>query len=63
MGNCFDKGYFLGVEYYYFSVALFDYLVSRKTDVIGAVCKNRIKGPTKGNHKCKIEERRSICII
>ena len=35
MQNLLDKGYLLGVDNYYSSVALFDYLVTRKTDAIG----------------------------
>ena len=41
MQNLLDKGYLLGVDNYYSSVALFDYLVTRKTDAIGTFRKNR----------------------
>ena len=34
------QGYFLGIDNYYSSVFLFDYLASHKTDVIGNVRKN-----------------------
>ena len=41
MEGLYDQGYFLGIDNYYSSVFLFDYLASHKTDVIGTVRKNR----------------------
>lgn len=62
IADLLDKRSFLGIDNYYSSVFLFDYLALHKTDVIGTIRKKSKRSPPKSNPR-KIENMSNNCHV